>query len=483
MSKFHAYFVRRLEDANVRPRFAYGPEDYVNNLAAAWRSGNNEYPELGEDNSKEEPIPPDFSHESALSDALSQSIEFALTNYQLIAVAEAAPIIFSTAVRESGIVDPIVSSATLISNDSNVEIYGLTEDQYLNTIDQKDYYERIKQGAKALPAATLLSLVATFDTLIVDILGKLMRIDPRRLSESNQTVSVKSILDSTDKEEIVLKIISDELYSFSRGSHEEQERYIAQNFHIAIKDDWKRWPDYIEIFERRNLIAHGERNFNNRYVSVCKRNKHKGSEELLGKEIKLTTKYLSQALDVLVEFAALLSFSLWRKKSAEDERQAFSSLNDAIFKLVSNKRYVVAARIAEFALNLKTANVDDETRRMILVNRASALRHSNNIEAAEKVLGEVDWSATSDLFKICVAAVYGRSAEVASLLLLLAKSETLSAQSFKRWPCFAFVRESEDVQKAFSAAFGVNINETRAVTSDEAPAPLLVEGSNGEMIH
>lgn len=480
MSDFHAYFVVRDGNKKIKSRFAYGQKSFVEKLAKSWASPDSVADDI---EPEEESTTPDFNHESALSASLAQSVDFALINHQLITVSSTAPAVFSYSVRELGIIEPISKDAVRISSDNGVDVYGLTEDQYLNLVDQKDIYEQTRAGTGALPAATLLSFVATFDTLIVDILGKLIRIDPERMIRSDQAVSAKAILESTSREDIISLLISEELYVFSRGSHEEQERFIASTFHVSIKEKWKRWPDYIEVFERRNLIAHGEKTFNRRYVDICKRNNHKGSEELLGKDVDLTTPYLRQALDVLVEFAILLCFSLWRKRSPDDERQAFSSLNDAIFKLIANKRYVVASRVAEYALSLTSANVDDETRRMIIVNRASALRHNDDADGAAKVINQVDWSASSDLFKICRSAVLGNVDDVARLLPVLAKSEQLSAQAFKRWPCFAFVRDNDDIQTAFCDAFGMKIGEGKVETSTEVSSSANTLPTDSEVIH
>lgn len=224
-------------------------------------------------------------------------------------------------------------------------------------------------------------------------------------------------------------------------------------------------PDYIGVFERRNLIAQGERKFNKRYVSICTDAGHKGSEKVLVYNIELTSKYLNQACDVLLEFAILLPFALWRTVARDKESQAFSNLNEAAYKLISSRRYVPAERVLEFALSLEKVNVSQDVRQRLVVNRASAVRHLGHDVKAKQILDEVDWSASSDLFIMGVASVHGDGCQVAKLLPNVAAVRAIDARSCKEWPCFTFVREDTDVRSAFQEVFGQSLAATGDVSS------------------
>lgn len=273
-------------------------------------------------------------------------------------------------------------------------------------------------------------------------------------------------------EELISEAVREDLYQFSRGSHDEQAKYIETNFGISIRSSWRRWPDYIEVFERRNLIAHGETRFNDRYVSICRSAGHKGSEKLLNEKIELRRPYLRQALDILTEFALLLPFSVWRKVSDEEEEKAFSQLNEAAYALILNGRYVAAERVLEFALNLTKVKVPVNVIQMLTINRASALRHAGFGEQSNAVLDGVDWSASSDLFQVCMHSVRGNAERVAELIPTLAAAEKLTAATFKQWPCFSFVREDEEVKKAFEDTFGepLGVPARQTTTAEEEPS-------------
>src|SRR5690606_28172930 len=68
------------------------------------------------------------------------------------------------------------------------------------------------------------------------------------LDHSGRSLPLSRLASASSIEELVREAIDEELYQFSRGSHEDQEKYIRSSFGINISGKWKRWPDYIEIF-------------------------------------------------------------------------------------------------------------------------------------------------------------------------------------------------------------------------------------------
>lgn len=166
----------------------------------------------------------------------------------------------------SPLIDKLDNTVEVVDN---VTIHGLSEEVFRSMPMKRERIGRAERGVAALPAALLMSIVATFDSSIADVVRDMLTLKPQMFKAGIRTVLLSDVLQADSILEIRERSISDELYLFSRGSHEEQVSYVETNFHIAIKDHWKRWPDFIEVFERRNLVAHGEKTFTKRYVSIC----------------------------------------------------------------------------------------------------------------------------------------------------------------------------------------------------------------------
>lgn len=453
---FSGYFVIKQPQDGPLPSFAFGKYDYVDKVIERWKADQKSQ-NITEDSVDDA----EFTHQSTLTDALKSSVDFGLAQHELIESAEIAPMIIKIAIMQGEIIGVVQKEAKFLKRDQSHILYGLDEKQYAKVAESYDRYSMAKKGLDRFPSAVLLSLVATFDTLVLDILTKMLKLQSDWLERSERTVSLSRIAAASNLEELISEQISEELYQFSRGSHTEQANYIKRNFGIDISKDWIRWPDYIEIFERRNLVAHGETKFNARYVRICSDAGHRGSEKLLGETIELRNNYLKQSLSILIEFAVLLSFSLFRKFVKESEGQAFVNLNEAIYKLIQRGHFTVAERLADYALSLKSAKMTTETRLMIVVNRASAIRHNGRLEDAKSVLESEDWSAVSDIFKVCVSCISDNLSEFEELLPKTKASGDLTAQSILTWPCFSFARKSEEGQRIIKKVFGIDLSEAK----------------------
>jgi hypothetical protein len=391
--------------------------------------------------------------DGSLADTIGRIVESSHSQTELLYLSSFLVEGFPGMMIQRDVVSLVEKSGEPLETVDGAAIYGLSSKELQQIFTQMDRVRRIETGLKSLPAALLMSIVATFDTNISDVIRDMLTLKTEIFQTGDRTILLSDALQAESIAELREKSIADEIYTFSRGSHEDQVKYIESNFHVGIKDHWKRWPDFIEVFERRNLIAHGEKTFTKRYASICSKNGHKGSEKILGTPVKLTSIYLRQAADILLEFSLLLVFSLWRKQFAQEEQNAFDSLNQAAFKLIETKKYEVAIRILDYALGLKNTRAEDRTRKMMYVNLASAHRHSKNDELSLRVLSDIDWSGSSDDFKICVAALRGNIEEVIKLMPIVTNSKAISKDSFRRWPVFDFIRDKEEFLAKFREIF------------------------------
>ena len=156
-----------------------------------------------------------------------------------------------------------------LDKDQQYETYGVTEDQYPAVQTQLRHLREFNRGTTVLPGAILLSLVATFDSFIADTLSIMLRHKPERIIDSSKTISVKDILNMSSFDDAISQIAEKEVETLMRGSHDDQIKYIEDKLGISIRLHYDEWGEFIEIFERRNLIAHGNDRINWRYILNC----------------------------------------------------------------------------------------------------------------------------------------------------------------------------------------------------------------------
>jgi hypothetical protein len=388
-----------------------------------------------------------------------------MSYYALIKVSYMARGLFISAFVEDELVRPLrEGGAKLIEESERGQLFGLNNAGLMKLIKGREKVKRIDDGTAALPASTLMSMVAAFDSIIADLVGVMLKSRREKLTVGERTIPLSDVLASKSIDEIIDRFVTNEVYELLRGSHDEQIKFIENNFDIGIRSDWRGWGDFIEIFERRNLLAHGEQFFTPRYSEICSRHGKSVNVRKAGNKIELPRKYLMHAADTLLEFGMLLTFSLWRKHFRDQEGEAFVTLNQVSYELITEKRLTVAENMLKYASGLKTSGCTDFTRRMMIVNRANALRQLEKPEEAERVLNSVDWSATSNYFQICVAAVRGDTPGVVSRIESVKsdkpnEDQKIGKQGFREWPVFEVVRDDASFQEEFERVFGEPLTE------------------------
>jgi hypothetical protein len=465
--KHHGYFAIRKIEGGVNRSFSFGTSlDGVR--AWAIEASKEKKPEEAhedeaENSSKSEGV--------NLRDLMERIIDTGLALQELAMSTRSVSSIFSAVISRVEIIDPIQEECSIIEDSNSFTIYGIAADRLNKIREGHRRLLRMEKGFDLLPSAVLLTAIATFDSLMSDIVRHMLSRHPERFDNMEKTMTISEIMKMNSFDDLKDRLLDDEIYQFSRGSHEEQVKQIEKWFGIKITDTWKRWPDFIEIFERRNLIAHGESTFTKRYVEICLKHGHKGSEKTLNTEIKLEFNYLAQSLDVLLEFALLALFSIWRKESRDEESQAFDAINHVCYRLILDERYRVPIRVIEYVLSLNKTNITEATRLMMIVNLASSHKHAGALDKCNETLSKVDWSAVSDNYRICVASLNEEHEEVCRLMDIVFKAGSVSKQDFREWPVFDFVRKDdrfkEKFEEIFSEPFDDPLTKSQKIESDE----------------
>ena len=256
-----------------------------------------------------------------------------------------------------------------------------------------------------------------------------------------------------------------------RGSHTEQVQFIESHLDVKIIGHYERWPNFVEVFERRNLVAHGNLIVNQAYLTNYKNVKYTDINSVtIGQQLSLTSEYLHKAVDVLSEFGILLMFVLWRKHIVNSSEHAFEYINKMSYNLIRTKRVRLAQRILEFALYRQRRDCSELAIRMMLVNLANTYKIMKNEAKCKEVVSSIDWTASGDNFQICIASLQSDIDKVVALMPGLAASGAIKARSFREWPVLDWVRDDPRVIQTFERVYGESMrnNVTEAVTTVKA---------------
>jgi hypothetical protein len=407
----------------------------------------------------------DDSKDNQLPRLLIKFADSAFSFHPLIAVGPAVKRMMTRGYIRQELANIASSENTPMFEDDNEVVFELDEPTAALMTQKLDRFWMIDKGMGTLPSATILAMVATFDSVFAEIIKSFLQMNPARFEGDSFKVSVADAIRAGSIEKMIEQIIEDEVFELMRGSHHEQTEFVRDKLGVDVSSSWARYADFIEIFERRNLVAHGEPKFNQRYLDKC--NRHGTVERLgkLGEPVSLGTGYLRHAADIILEYGILLIFSLWKKHSKKTESELYDWVNTIALKAISRKRYKAASRILEYTLAIKSKSFDDKSRKMQRVNLANAYYRAEDPKKAEAVLAEEDWSAVSEDFLICISAIKNDIDDVVSRMQSVSDRGLLSSEDFREWPAFENIKRDERFAEEYKRLFGKSIIPHHLLTS------------------
>lgn len=388
--------------------------------------------------------------------------------YALSSLVVVMPPILSGAQLKSKFYDAVGEYSTIEERDGYV-VYGIRSDQLGDLTSKLASLNELVRGLSVLPESVLLSLVATFDSFIASIALGLLKSQPKRYEDDKKMISVKSVLSMNSFDDVISTLAEAEVDECMRGSHTSQVSFLEALADIKIREHYERFPEFVEIFERRNLVAHQRLVVNSTYIANCSAAGYDVSAIKGGDTLQLDSAYLRSSVNVLLEFGLLLLFVVWRKRFKNEGEQAFSELNRICFELIQRRSISVAARILDFALFKQNRRAQDQTIKMMIVNLANCYKKLENKEKMVQVLAEADWSSASDQFQISIAAVKDDLDGVLALMPRVIDDHVVGPNGFRTWPVFDSVRSEPRFLEKFSEVFGEPIGSAYVKEVDDKP--------------
>jgi hypothetical protein len=286
------------------------------------------------------------------------------------------------------------------------------------------------------------------------------------LSSSERNISFKDLTEIGSVEAAREQIIEKEVESVLRDSHSQQIDWLEKKLEIPLRKDLKIWSEFIELCERRNLLSHTDGLVSSQYVAVCKRHDVDLKDIVVGQRLGITSKYYQRAVYIILEFGIKLTQVVWRKISPDKIKKADVELDEASYRLIVRRRYSEAITLLRFGLYEMKKHGDEATRKRMIVNLANAEKLNGNKDEAERILHNEDWSAATDAFLVCVAAVRDDVQTIIRLMKPAVASGHLKIDDFQNWPVFEKVRSDPVFVETFEREF-----DRRIVEDFEASSP------------
>ena len=225
--------------------------------------------------------------------------------------------------------------------------------------------------------------------------------------------------------------------------------------------DFKEWPDFVELTERRNLFVHSDGVVSQQYISVCKSENAYNGDIKKGSQLKVDKQYFEKAFKTLyvvgIKLTQMLCHTVYDKQYPNEYPDMDKLLINNIYELIAEELYDVAISVSEFAHDdhyMKDKH-NGHDRCFILLNYAQAYKWSGQDEKCKRMLAETDCTTWKDELLIPKLVLEDKFDEVYVKMRVVGnRSDILTPENYRQWPIFKVIRKEEAFVGLFKEIFG-----------------------------
>jgi hypothetical protein len=328
-------------------------------------------------------------------------------------------------------------------------------------------HDKAQLAQKLVPRSIMVSLVSQYDAFIGRLLRAILIARPELLNPSEKTFSYSQVASFQSIESIREHVIEKEVETVLRSSHADQIKWMETRFSVPLTKGLAIWPQFIELTERRNLFAHANGVVSNHYISTCNQCGFILDPKIKeGSNLEVTQKYFIQCCACISELGVKLAHVLWRKLLPDQRKEADNNLISTTYELIEQDDYPLAISLLDFACDTIKSHTDEWTKVALVINRAQAYKWSGNEDECKRILGEIDWTAKGDEFKLADIVLRDEWSKAKEIMRRIGSSGPVTKLQYRDWPLFRKFREREEFLDIY-----------REIFSEEFPKTMTSEGN------
>lgn len=323
---------------------------------------------------------------------------------------------------------------------------------YLNmkrTLDSAHHADR------NLPRYFLLGLVSHYDAFLNRLIRGLFAIKPDLRKATSSSLTADELLRCNDlamAEELLLeKTIEDAM----RGGHVKQLQWIEQRLGITTLRKFVSFRYFVELTERRNLVAHNDGAVTNRYLAKVQSSYSQDMSTPyleVGADVVVDDAYLNRAYEVLFEVGVKLAQVTWRKVRPDEIPLADDVLSGICYSLLVFEQFDLAMTLLTFAVDLPKHS-SEHVRRKFVINLAQCYKWLGDVAGCTVVLDKEDWSAAEDAFTLARLVLADDFDSAGGLMKTLARNHDIPRRAFHDWPLFRTFRMTQEFAAAYLSVY------------------------------
>ncbi|MFI7510974.1 hypothetical protein ACIBSS_29565 [Micromonospora aurantiaca] len=208
---------------------------------------------------------------------------------------------------------------------------------------------RMPNPGDVLHKSLLILAVSDFELLIGKVAAAIMHKVPDAVRGSDATLTLAQLIEIGSVESAVAHIVERRVEELLRSSVTEWESWFGK-FSIKFRDMIDSWPEFVEIFARRNLAVHNDGIVNRQYLARIAEGGWRGDCPAIGATLDFDAKYLSSALDRMATFSILLTAGAELQICKKGSDNALHRLSDKVRELSYSGRHQAVLNVTSTVL-------------------------------------------------------------------------------------------------------------------------------------
>ncbi len=334
----------------------------------------------------------------------------------------------------------------------------------------KSQQRAIDTALKNLPNSIFLSIVSQYDYFYGNLLRIIYTLSPQRRNHIAKTISFTDLENYVTIEEARNSFIQKEIDKSLRDSHEKQLETLGKLLADKGKDhnfsSYKRWTEFLEIFERRNLMVHCGGKVNKTYL---KNHKSLFPEITEDTTLEISLDYLSKSSDIILDICIQLILLSWNVIEDIDNQNVMPSVMvDLSYGLMIDKQYQLIIYILESYLQNKKFKIDETEKFILTINLAQAYKWNGQTEKMGCLLSKTNWDTKKLLLRFSVHVLRDEFKKAFDCLRKISKiDEDFKKNDLLEWPLFKDLRQESDFGAVFKECYNEDYIDNKYILQKE----------------
>lgn len=316
----------------------------------------------------------------------------------------------------------------------------------------------------------VIGMVSRYDGFLGDLMKQIFADKPEILNGSDKEFKASDILTYADFNELKEVLVEKEIETLLRKNHVDQLQWLEGKLKVPLKD-FKLFPEFVEIMERRNLFVHCNGVVSRQYLSECKKNRVVLPEDLKpGVRLEADMKYVRNTFKVLFQVGVMLGFVIWHKLRAGESEELVDSLSEVAYELIRDEEYTLGLDIIDFALTNKSWAKEIKTAQQLIfrVNKALAFHLRDMQDECVKIADSMDVTAADPVYHLAVAVLKKEYDDAYKIMDRIGKDSNMRG-NYKTWPLFNKIRREAAFTAKFKEIYGddYECNDTHIADFEE----------------